>query len=295
MLVVSIVGVINADHFVVGVHKKEPGTFCPHGAVLRWTKTLPPANWPNLPKFNSLFIWLNGLHLQHRKARKLSYKYICGNSSGLPERFGFGRLKPVNPPNLQALRQGDADAWDEAFRWLWPTLLAVTQHKLSQILPQDVEDVAIEAFEELVPKVHKVKVVEELKPLAASITHNRAVSVLRAHFAAKRGAGQTQSFESLKGTTEDSSEAAVAESPLDGLDQAELSGLISHLLTYFHPEQRAILNDFFFDGLRHDQIASKHGLAIGTVGVYLKRGLEAVRRAVARQPKLLKELEAFLR
>jgi len=178
---------------------------------------------------------------------------------------------------------------------LWPTLLAVTQHKLSQILPQDVEDVAIEAFEELVPKVHKVKVVEELKPLAASIAHNRAVSVLRAHFAAKRGAGQTQSFESLKGTTEDSSETAVAESPLDGLDQAELSGLISHLLTYFHPEQRAILNDFFFDGLRHDQIASKHGLAIGTVGVYLKRGLEAVRRAVARQPKLLKELEAFLR
>jgi RNA polymerase sigma factor (sigma-70 family) len=201
----------------------------------------------------------------------------------------------VNPPNLQALRQGDVDAWDEAFRWLWPTVFAVTQLKLSRFLPQDVEDVAIEALEELVQKVYTVKAVEEFKPLAASIAHNQAVSALRAHFAAKRGAGQTQSFENLKGTMEDSSEPAAAKSPLDELVQAELSGLIAQLLTDLNPEQRAILNDFYLSGLSYEQIASKHGLAIDTVGVYLKRGREASCRAIKRQPKLLKEMEAFLR
>ena len=40
---------------------------------------------------------------------------------------------------------------------------------------------------------------------------------------------------------------------------------------------------------------AEHGIAVGTVGVYLKRGLEAMRRTAQKHPKLLKELEAFLR
>ena len=52
-----------------------------------------------------------------------------------------------------------------------------------------------------------------------------------------------------------------------------------------------------FDKIKsaYDEIARKHGLAIGSVGVYLKRGLEAVRKLGARHPQLMKELEAFLR
>ena len=201
----------------------------------------------------------------------------------------------MNPPDLHSLQSGDADAWNAAFDWLWPTVFAVAQLKLSPFLPADVEDVAIEALEELVEKVHAVKAVEELKPLAASIAHHRAVSALRERYAAKRGSGQTQSLEGLKEATDETFEPAATESPLDGLKQTELAGLIAQLQTDLKPEQRAILNDFFLDGLSYDQIAAKHGLAIGTVGVYLKRGLEAVRKAGARQPNLLKELEAFLR
>ena len=36
-----------------------------------------------------------------------------------------------------------------------------------------------------------------------------------------------------------------------------------------------MLSDFFLHGLRYEEIARKHGLAVGSVGVYLKRGLEA--------------------
>jgi len=87
--------------------------------------------------------------------------------------------------DLRALQQGDTDAWDEAFHWLWPTAFAVVQLKLQPYLPEDIEDVAIEALEELVEKVRHVSEAEELKPLTASIAHNLTVSRLRERFALK--------------------------------------------------------------------------------------------------------------
>lgn len=197
--------------------------------------------------------------------------------------------------NLQALQQGDAGAWDQAFRWLWPTAFAVAQLKLQPFLPGDIEDVAIESLEELVEKVREIKQVEELKPLAASIAHHRSISRLREQFAKKRGGGRTESLEA-HGEVDTSDCGPVAgDSPLDNLGQAELAGLLGKLQAELKPEQRAIVSDFFFHGLSYEQIAAKHGVALGSVGVYLKRGLEVIRRCGARHPKLLKELEAFLR
>ncbi len=79
----------------------------------------------------------------------------------------------MNPPNLPALQTGDADTWNAAFDWLWPTAFAVAQLKLQPYFPNEVEDVAIEALEELVEKVRGIKSSEELKPLAASIAHSK--------------------------------------------------------------------------------------------------------------------------
>ncbi len=91
----------------------------------------------------------------------------------------------MSEPNLKALQTGDADAWNAAFDWLWPTVFAVAQLKLQPYFPNEVEDVAIEALEELVEKVRVIKSSEELKSLAASIAHHRAVSLLRERFAKK--------------------------------------------------------------------------------------------------------------
>ena len=44
------------------------------------------------------------------------------------------------------------------------------------------------------------------------------------------------------------------------------------------PPLGEVLSDFYLHGLRYEEIARKHGLAVGSVGVYLKRGLEAIRR-----------------
>jgi len=179
--------------------------------------------------------------------------------------------------NLRALQAGDADAWDEAFRWLWPVALAVAQLKLRPYFPSEAEDVAIEVLEELVPKVREVKTVEELKPLAASIAHHRAVSLLRERFAGKRGAGKTESLEAVQaGDGADCPDPAAA-SPLAELEQRELAQRISRSLAELKPPLGEVLSDFFLHGLRYEEIARKHGLAVGSVGVYLQRGLAALR------------------
>jgi RNA polymerase sigma factor (sigma-70 family) len=149
---------------------------------------------------------------------------------------------------------------------------------LRPYLPGDVEDVAIESLEELVEKVPGVGSVEELKLLVAAITHNRAVSRLREFFAAKRGGGRTESLESRQ---EGSGlpEVVAADSPLAALEAKELAERLGRTLDALAPPKGEMLADFFLAGLSYDDIAKKHGIAINSVGVYLKRGLEALRRA----------------
>ena len=190
----------------------------------------------------------------------------------------FLHARAVPLPDLRALQRGDSAAWDEAFAWLWPTVFAVARLKLQPFLPDEIEDVAIESLEALVEKVREVKSVEELKPLAASIAHHRAVSLLRERFAQKRGEGRT---ESLDATTEDGDakhDPASPDSPLDALEEKELAERLQKSLATLKPPLGDVLTDFFLHGLRYEEIARKHGLAIGSVGVYLKRGLETLRR-----------------
>lgn len=184
----------------------------------------------------------------------------------------------MSPPDLRALQQGDEAAWDAAFAWLWPTAFAVAQLKLQPFLPDEIEDVAIEALETLVEKVREVGAVGELKPLLAGITHHRAVSLLRERFAKKRGAGKTESLDAPVPDGEVKPEPASLDSPLDLLADRELAQRLGESLAALKPPQGEILSDFFLHGLRYEEIAKKHGLAIGSVGVYLKRGLEALRR-----------------
>ena len=184
----------------------------------------------------------------------------------------------MNPPDLRSLQTGDAEAWDEAFRWLWPTVFAVAHLKLQPYFPNEVEDVAIEALEELVEKVRTVKSVEELRPLAASIAHHRAVSLLRERFAKKRGEGKTESLDAPADDGGNPHDPPSSDSPLADLEQRELAQRVGQSLAELKPPQGEVLSDFFLRGLRYEEIAKKRGVAVGSVGVYLKRGLEAMGR-----------------
>jgi len=187
----------------------------------------------------------------------------------------------VNPRDLDALKAGDAGAWDEAFAWLWPAVFVVAKLKLQPYLPNEVEDVAIESIEQLVKKMPEVKSVEELRPLAASIAHHRAVSLLRERFAKKRGEGKTKPLD--RQGDEGQNEPTSPHSPLEDLELTELAQRLRKSLAELKPPMGEILSDFFLDGSSYEEIAKKRGVAVGSVGVYLKRGLEALRRIWVRE------------
>jgi RNA polymerase sigma factor (sigma-70 family) len=184
----------------------------------------------------------------------------------------------MNPPNLQALQGGDAAEWDLAFRWLWPAAFGAAQVVLQPCLPAEVEDVAIESLEELVEGVRSLSSAEELRPLLAGIAHNRAVSRLRQFYAAKRGAGKTESYEAKQEACGDLPEAIAPDDPVGALEHKELAERLGQLLAELKPPQGQMLADFFLRRLTYEDIAKKHAVAPGTVGVYLKRGLAAMRR-----------------
>ena len=85
------------------------------------------------------------------------------------------------------------------------------------------------------------------------------------------------------------------ESQLENLNQGELAELLDRLQANLKQDYREALYDFHVLDLKYEEIASKHGWAIGTVGPYLKRGLAALREQADQHPKLLKELKMFLR
>jgi RNA polymerase sigma factor (sigma-70 family) len=189
----------------------------------------------------------------------------------------------MSTPRLQFLQRGNTEAWDEAFRQLWPKAFMAAQSRLQAFLPGEIEDVAMETLEELVEAVHDGKPLEELKRLAATIAHHRAVSLLRERFAKKRGAGKIDSSEVVQAETGADCPDPAADSPLVALERKELGEGLSRTLSELTPPQGAILTDFFLKGLTYEEIAQKHGVAKNGVGVYLKRGLETLRRIWGRR------------
>ena len=69
-----------------------------------------------------------------------------------------------------------------------------------------------------------------------------------------------------------------ADSPLAALERKDVAECLSRTLSKLKPPQGAVLTDFFLSGLSYEGIARKHGMPIGSVGVYLKRGLVTLRR-----------------
>ena len=196
---------------------------------------------------------------------------------------------------MDGLRAGDAEAWDALFDWLWPVALAVAHARLGATFPEEIEDVAIEALEETAAKASQVKSVEEFPKLARSIAENRAVSRWRRLTAQKRGAGRVESLDAPRMDGNHYPEPQSATPRLDTMDLKELRELLTTLQADLKPEFKAVLNDFFLDGLSYEEISRKRGWPTGSIGVYIQRGLAAMRQQRVNRPHLLKEAAAFLR
>jgi RNA polymerase sigma factor (sigma-70 family) len=197
---------------------------------------------------------------------------------------------------LTSLQQGDGEAWDEAFRRLYPAAFTAARHPLASLTPTEAEDIAIEALTLLLPKVTRVVAFDELRLLVITIASRKAISEKRRQFAVKRGGGDITSLDAMQ--DDETIRFEPAEQLLTHLSAAdlrELSRLLDAALFALEPRQADLLRDFLMHHLPYKELAEKYRMPVGSVGVSLARGLDKIRAHLQTAPKLWKELAAYLR
>lgn len=195
---------------------------------------------------------------------------------------------------MEQLAKGDPETWNEAFRCLYPVAFEAARSRLGESLATECEDVAIESLSEMMEKGAPVNSDDELKPFVASIARNKATDQLRRHLADKRGGKKTQSLDALLESGEAGYAGLPTEEFLDSLSEQELGRLLMDLSAEVKKEYRVVLRDHFFDQLSYNEIAAKRKISVGSVGVYLQRGLASLRNVIARRPQLKNELLAMV-
>lgn len=197
---------------------------------------------------------------------------------------------------LAALRDGDEEAWEEAFRRLYPSAFAAARHPLASLTPSESEDVAIEALTLLLPKVKQIAAFDELRLLVITIASRKAISEKRRQLADKRGGGDLTSLDALQDDENIRFEPAEQlAGHLNPRDLRELSRLLDTALSSLEPRNADLLRDFLVHHVPYKELAEKYKMPVGSIGVNLARSLNKIRAQLQTMPKLWKELAAYLR
>jgi RNA polymerase sigma factor (sigma-70 family) len=191
---------------------------------------------------------------------------------------------------VATLKAGAPAAWDRAFETLYPVAYAVAESRLKATLPGDCEDVAIETLAELIETDLTQENEKSLKPLVAAIARNKATDRLRKHLASKRGGNNLVSLDDRLMLPGGEAILISEEDFLDRLTVRELRDLLVALSAEINQSYRVILHDFYLAELSYEEIAAKRKISINSVGVYLKRALDALRSVLERTPKLKQEM-----
>ena len=199
---------------------------------------------------------------------------------------------PKPTRRLDLLREGDEQAWTDAFQQLWPIILKAAGHPSSALTPSEAEEVANDALALLVLRVELVSTMDQLKALAVTIARRRAISVARAKSAAKRGLVPGAHDASRE---QDSSDEMSVDTPLREVELAEMTLLLKEALDCLDPEIQRLLRGKISEELSYQELSLRYEMPLGTVCTKVARGLRRVRKKLESSPNLLKELRGYLR
>ena len=152
--------------------------------------------------------------------------------------------------------------------------LAVAKNKLYKS-PDEVEDIAIQSITKLIKQVPKVRKVEELKRILAKITHDESVDYIRKQNTKKKGEGNVDSLDEL---LQEIGDHFTGGSVPDDFENPDLIQLIEDLSEELNPKERLVFMEFQINGFSYEEISQKHDIPKNSVGVYLKRAYEKLRK-----------------
>lgn len=186
----------------------------------------------------------------------------------------------MQPPDLSKLIEGDQLEWDVAFDWLWDSARKMALLTgMNRCCADDAEDVASDAISVLLRRLKEgnVKTSEELKALLLRIVHDKAIDHCRELFTQKRGGGKTTRLEDLPESMR-SMLLATGDSPLEKLEKSEFVELARKAGKKLKDKEWLVLEDFFLNELSYKEISKKHGIPVKSLGVYIKRSIDKLRR-----------------
>lgn len=187
--------------------------------------------------------------------------------------------------DIAQLRAGDRPAWNRAFKVLYAISMNVCVRRAPDLNHHDHQDVAQESIAEVADYVKKqASSFEECKQLVGTIAKNRLLDRFRRRATQKHGAGRVESLEQQEGfdAWDDSQEP-----PDVHLIEAERALMVMEALNQIPEQYRKVVEDVFFNGLTQKECAERHGLKLGSIGVYQDRGREALKQILQRNASLL--------
>ena len=193
----------------------------------------------------------------------------------------------VEFPELNALKAGNAEAWNSAFYHLWPIALRVAHHPEACLVPWEREEVASDAILELIEHFDAVASIDQAKALLTTITYRRAISFARRKFAAKRT--RPKDYEAQ------THDEMADNHHLSDIERVELTVLMKRALDVLEPQTRQLLLEKIQQQSTYEEISARHGVPLGTVCTKVARGLKRIRDELQATPLLLKELRQYLR
>ena len=174
--------------------------------------------------------------------------------------------------------------WNRAFEVLYAISLSVCCSSAPDLNHHEQEDVAVESIKQVVDYVEKVNSFEECKRLIVTISKNRLLDRFRQRASQKHGAGLVESLEQHEGFD---AQDLDQEQPDATVTIGEMALLLAEALKQVPEQYRKVVEDFYLKGHTQQEIADRHGLKIGSIGVYLDRGLKALKKVLPKKELLL--------
>lgn len=209
------------------------------------------------------------------------------------ERAAFGTCANVTEsndgfPSFSALRGREAGAWHDFFHRLYPVGWQATA--VGGLREEERKEAVSDALRQVASYVHEGRVgsPEELRACVFTVARRRAISRWRAETAQRRDASAKVSLEAL-----DHEAARWADLNPRGL--SEIARLLDELLQALDDGTRALIEGYVLHGFSYSELAKRHQLPLGTVGVKIARGLTRLRAGLDTKPNLKKEAALYLR
>lgn len=201
--------------------------------------------------------------------------------------------------DIEKLKAGDGGEWERAWEplcWVARNVVEGYHENIGDLLEDDfIMDAIIKAHEH----IQEFNSIGHLRAWITITTRNAIRDELDRIGRIKHGGGNLQSLEEMQEEDSEHSNGPGDDQPRrdDVADEQQITpDQATHLLQLSQLHEKAfehvdnryanVVRDFYFERLTQQEIAKKRGLAIGSIGAYLDRGLDALRKHMPDRDKL---------